>query len=115
MAAIGMKSLSGNGDAIKKGIITPQEALRYAMSLPVVTTVSGIDSLEVLRQNLAVARSFRPMVEAQMQALRTRCSPYASDGRFELFKSSKKFDADVGRSQHGFPPQQQLENVKYNF
>lgn len=109
MAVIGMKSLSGNADAVKKGIVTPQEALRYAMSLPVVTTVSGIPSLEVLRQNLAVARGFKPMAVAQMQALRDRCAVYAADGRFELFKSSKKFDADEGRMQHGFPPQKQVE------
>jgi aryl-alcohol dehydrogenase-like predicted oxidoreductase len=105
IAPIGMKSFSGNADAIKKGIVTPQEALRYAMSLPVATTVSGIDSLEVLRQNLAIARSFTPMQQQEMQALRDRCAQYAADGRFELFKSSKKFDADEGRMQHGFPPQ----------
>ncbi|MBH8576540.1 hypothetical protein I8752_26825 [Nostocaceae cyanobacterium CENA369] len=28
--------------------------------------------------------------------------------RFELFKSSKQFDADEGRIQHGFPPQSQM-------
>ncbi len=44
-----------------------------------------------------------------MQALRDRCAKYAADGRFELFKSSKKFDADEGRMQHGFPPQSQIE------
>lgn len=109
IAPIGMKSLSGNADAVKKGILTPQEALGYAMSLPVATTVSGIPSLAVLRQNLAIARGFKPMAQAQMQALRDRCAVYAADGRFELFKSSKKFDADEGRIQHGFPPQKQVE------
>lgn len=109
IAPIGMKSLSGNGDAIKKGILTPQEALGYAMSLRVATIVSGIPSLAVLRQNLAIARGFKPMAAAQMQALRDRCALYAADGRFELFKSSKKFDADEGRIQHGFPPQKQVE------
>ena len=103
IALIGMKSLSGNGEAIKKGIVTAQEALRYAMSLPVATTVSGIDSVEVLRQNLAIARGFTPMNGEEMQALRDRCAQYAADGRFELFKSSKVFDADEGRKQHGFP------------
>ena len=109
VAAIGMKSLSGNADAVKKGIVTPQEAIRYAMSLPVATIVSGIDSLAVLRQNLAIARGFQPMTAGEMQALRDRCAQYAADGRFELFKSSKKFDADEGRMQHGFPPQSQME------
>lgn len=106
---IGMKSLSGNGEAVKKGIVTAQEALRYAMSLPVSTTVSGIDSLEVLRQNLAIARGFQPMAVAEMQALRARCAQYAADGRFELFKTSKKFDASEGRKQHGFPTESELK------
>lgn len=39
-----------------------------------------------------------------MQALRDRRAQYAADGRLELFKSSKQFDADEGRIQHGFPP-----------
>ncbi|MBW4521666.1 MAG: aldo/keto reductase [Scytolyngbya sp. HA4215-MV1] len=108
IAAIGMKSLSGGGEAVKQGIITPQEAIRYAMSLPIATLVSGIDSLEVLRQNLAIAQNFQPMPTAEMQALRDRVVQYALDGRFELFKSSKKYDADVGRLQHGFPSQQQM-------
>ncbi len=79
------------------------------MSLPVATTVSGIDSIAVLRQNLAVARGFQPMASSEMQALRDRYAQYAADGRFELFKSSKKFDADEGRMQHGFPPQSQAQ------
>ncbi|MFZ1025486.1 MAG: aldo/keto reductase [Limnoraphis robusta] len=108
IAAIGMKSLSGNGEAVKKGLVTPQEAIRYAMSMPIATLVSGIDSVEVLRQNIAIARDFQPMTAQEMQALRERVVPYATDGRFELFKSSKKFDADVGRKQHGFPTQDQL-------
>jgi aryl-alcohol dehydrogenase-like predicted oxidoreductase len=108
IGAIGMKSLSGGADAVKKGIITPQEAIRYSTSLPIATLVSGIDSLGVLRQNLAIARNFQPMNTAEMQALRDRVATYAADGRFELFKSSKKYDADEGRIQHGFPPQQKM-------
>jgi hypothetical protein len=78
------------------------------MSLPIATLVSGIDSLDVLRQNLAIARNFQPMTPTEMQALSDRVAQYAMDGRFELFKSSKKYDADEGRMQHGFPPQQQM-------
>src|SRR5262249_2815738 len=49
MAALGMKSLGGNGQPVIKGVVTVDEALRYAMSLPVAATISGIDSLTVLR------------------------------------------------------------------
>ena len=68
--------------------MTVEEALRYAMSLPVATTISGIDSLAVLRQNLAVARGFQPMTAEEMEALRERCAPAAGDGHLELYKST---------------------------
>jgi hypothetical protein len=42
--------------------------LRYAMSLPVATTIAGMDSLAVLRQNLSVACGFKPMAAEEMQA-----------------------------------------------
>src|SRR5262249_23669629 len=70
MAALGMKSLGGNGQPVTQGIVTVEEALRYAMSVPVATTISGIDSLAVLRQNLAIARGFQPMPTEEMEALR---------------------------------------------
>ena len=108
IAAIGMKSLGGSGEPVKQGAIAPQAALSYAMSLPVATTVSGIDSLKVLRQNLGIARGFTPMSAEQMQALRDRYARYAADGRFELYKTSKKYDGKPGREQHGFLPEQQL-------
>ena len=108
MAALGMKSLGGNGQPILQGVVTAEEALRYAMSLPVATTISGIDSLAVLRQNLAIARGFTPMTPEEMQALRERCAAVAADGHLELYKSTMKYDGDVGREQHGYPPSAEL-------
>src|SRR5262245_65329082 len=52
IAPIGMKSLSGDGRAVKAKVVTAEEALSYALSLPVAVTVSGIDSRRVLKQNL---------------------------------------------------------------
>jgi uncharacterized protein len=51
IAALGLKPLNGHGEAIKNGVVTAEEALRYAMNLPVATTITGIDSLEVLHQS----------------------------------------------------------------
>ncbi len=103
LAPFGMKSLGGSGEMVKMGAITAEEGLRYAMSLPVAVTISGMDAPEVLHQNLAVARGFKPMSAAQMSALRDRCRPDASDGRFELFKTTKKYDGDEGRKMHDYP------------
>jgi predicted aldo/keto reductase-like oxidoreductase len=108
IGAIGMKSMGGEGDAVKKKAVSAAEALGYAMSLPVATTVSGIDSMRVLRQNLSVARGFTAMTIPAMDALRERVTAAASDGRFELYKVTAKHEADEGRKQHGFPLQQEL-------
>jgi uncharacterized protein len=107
-AALGMKSLGGGGQAIQQGVISVEEALRYAMSLPVATTISGIDSLPVLRQNLGIARAFKPMAPAEMQALRERCARNAGDGHLELYKTTKRYDGDVGRAEHDFPSSKEL-------
>ena len=101
---IGMKSLGGSGHAVRRRASSrADEALRYAMSLPVATTVSGIDSLDVLRQNLAIARGFTPMTPAEMDALRARVAGYAADGHFELYKTTMHFDAKVGASSTASP------------
>jgi predicted aldo/keto reductase-like oxidoreductase len=93
---------------VKFGAVMPAEALRYAMSLPVATTISGIDSPSVLEQNLAIVGSFQPMSSAEMQALRDRTRQLAADGRCELFKTTTMYDASVGREQHHVPSAAQL-------
>lgn len=110
IAPIGMKSLNGQpAPAVMKNVIAPEEALRYAMSLPVTTTVSGMDSLEILRKNIKIAQSFVPMTVEEKDAYRRKCALYAADGRFELYKTSIQFDGDEGRRQHGFPPMSAAE------
>ena len=112
IAALGMKPICGHGDPVKNGVLTAQEALRYAMSLPVTVTITGMESLDVLRQNLAVAQGFQPMSQQEMQALRDRLKPEAADGRFELYKLSLKFDNPEARMAHSFPLDMQSVEVK---
>jgi aryl-alcohol dehydrogenase-like predicted oxidoreductase len=107
IAVLGMKSMGGSGELISKGAFTPSEALSYAMSLPVATTISGMDSMEVLDQNLAILRDFKPLSTDQMHALRDQCKQF-NDGRYELYKSTLKYDSDLGRSQHGYPSSPEL-------
>jgi predicted aldo/keto reductase-like oxidoreductase len=103
IAPIGMKSLGGGGEPVKKRAVKAVDALRYAMSLPVATTVSGIDSVRILKQNLKVAQGFSPMSDAQMDAYRRRLAQAAADGRFELYKTTAAHEGEEGRRQHGFP------------
>lgn len=115
IAVLGMKSMCGTAAAVKKGMVKAGELLRYAMSLPVATTISGTDSLKVLHENLKVAQNFQPMSDSEMNDLRQRCAPTAADGRFEPYKVSLKFDNQMTRIPHGFPIDQDEKEVKDMF
>ena len=58
-AAPGMEPMGGTATAVKNGLVQAEEMLRYAMSLPVATTIAGTDSFNVLRQNLRAAAGSR--------------------------------------------------------
>jgi uncharacterized protein len=112
IAPIGMKPIGGHGEPVQKGVFTAQELLRYAMSLPVATTISGVSDLGILEQNLKIAQGFTPLGESEMQALRERAKPYAGDGQFELYKTSIKFDNPEARLAHDFPLDMEQVEVK---
>ena len=103
IAAIGMKTMGGSGGMIKAGVLTVEEALRYAMSLPVATTISGMLSPRMLKHNVSIARHFTPLSATEMESLRQRVAAAGSDGRYEMYKVSAKHEGPVGRAQHGFP------------
>ncbi len=103
IAPLGMKPIGGHGEPVQKGIFTAEELLRYAMSLPVATTITGVSEMSILQQNLKVAQGFTPMSAGEMQNLRERAKQYAGDGRFELYKTSIKYDNPEARLAHDFP------------
>lgn len=108
MAVFSVKSMSGSGESIVRGALTPTEALSYAMSVPgVSSTVSGMESMDVLDQNLEILRNFKPLAEKQMAALREHGRQF-NDGRYELYKTTVKYESDLGRAEHGFPSSAEL-------
>jgi uncharacterized protein len=111
IAALGMKPFGGAGAAVKAGVLSAEESLRYAMSLPVATTITGMEKPEVVDQNLKIAQGFEPLEEQEMKALRERCAKYA-DGRYELYKVSLKYDNPEARLAHDFPLDMKQKEVK---
>jgi predicted aldo/keto reductase-like oxidoreductase len=105
IGVLAMKSLGGTGVIVSKAGIPVEDALRYVLSLPISTLVTGIDSEKVLDQNLKLVREFKPHTPEERAAIEGRTFAMAGDGRFELFKSSKMFDGPVHRKQHGFDTQ----------
>jgi len=103
IAVIGMKSYAG-GHLNDTGLgITPEEALRYTLSLPVATVISGMPSLEILRKNIAVADGFVPLGDDERAALLARSAPHAAGAVAEPFKSTRKFEGAEGRIANGYP------------
>jgi predicted aldo/keto reductase-like oxidoreductase len=118
IAALGMKPFTGKGDPVKtgllsKGVLTPEEALRYAMSLPgVTTTITGMEKPEILQQNLQIAQNFKPMTAEELDAVREKCRALAADGRFEHYKVTLQYDNPEARWAHGFPIDPQEKETK---
>jgi aryl-alcohol dehydrogenase-like predicted oxidoreductase len=113
IACLGMKPLTGKGAPIKANVVTPDEMLRYAMSLPgVAVTITGMESMDRLTQNLAIARGFKTLDAKAMQAIRNKCASPAGDGRFELYKVSLKYDNPEARRAHDFPIDAEQMEVK---
>lgn len=113
VAVLGMKPMTGKAGPVDKKVATSEELLRYAMSLPgVSTTISGTETVDKLRSNLKVAQDFKPMHPEEMQAIRDRCRGPAADGRFELYKVSLAFDNPEARLAHGFPIDPTQKEVK---
>ena len=106
IGVIGFKGLGGGGAGLigKEGL-TVDECLRYAMSMPVAVQVVGMTSLEQVKQNVEIARNFKPMPADERTKLLARIKEIAGDGRYEAFKSQIRFEGRVHREQHGFPLQ----------
>lgn len=105
VGVIGMKGLGGGhpqGRLLSELKLTAQECFRYCLSLPVTSQVVGITSMAQLTTDIKIARGFQPMSKADMDSFRARVREVATDGRHELFKSTKNYDGPHHRKQHGF-------------
>jgi predicted aldo/keto reductase-like oxidoreductase len=102
VGVIGMKGCGGDARMLADGVVTLEECYRYFLSQPVSTQVVGLASMEHLEKALEMARNFKPMSAAELQALSKRLREVAGDGRYEHFKTTQRFDAGFHRRQHGF-------------
>ena len=104
IAALGMKSLAGDGQLVRDMGLTPEQCRRYALSQPISTLITGIESIENLQQDVQIARNFTPMTSEEQAELLETVRPQATDGRHEWFKSTQYYDSAYHREQHAFPP-----------
>ena len=98
IAAIGMKALAGG--AIPKQLeIDAGLSRRYALTHPITSLVCGIRSRDELRQDLAMARSFKPVSEQEMARLLAQTETPGHDGKMEPWKTTE-YGSRYHREQH---------------
>ncbi|BCM93262.1 aldo-keto reductase YhdN [Abditibacteriota bacterium] len=95
-ATLGMKTFGDHFilDHVKKsGAASAVQLLHFGMSQPLSVLITGCDSLAVLSQALHAAKTFKPMTVAEQDALLAKTKVAASQGKYELFKTSERFDS----------------------
>ena len=70
MKVFGQENLIGT----EPGKTDPVSLMRFALSLPVTTAVSGMPEVEMLERNVALGRSFTPFSAMDMARLREELS-----------------------------------------
>src|SRR5215471_10621180 len=98
---IGVLGMKPMGDAIilESKTATPVECLHYAMNLPTSVVITGCDSIEMLRQALEAARSFKPMSKEEVASLLGKTASASANGKFEEYKTTHNFDGTIHNPQ----------------
>ncbi len=86
IAPLAMKTLGGDFKPVRDGVYSAEEALRYALSYPVATLVTGARSVAELEQNARIAAHFEKMTPEQMVALEDRAKAAGEKGAYEPYR-----------------------------
>jgi aryl-alcohol dehydrogenase-like predicted oxidoreductase len=92
VGVLAMKTM-GDGFILRSQAVTAIECLHFALHQPTSVVITGIDSMEVLDQAFAAARSFKPFTDQQLDALLAKTKDAAARGKYEPFKTSSLFDS----------------------
>jgi len=107
IAALAMKSLAGGFTRISGGVkVSAELCRRYALSLPVSTLVSGMQTLDEMRMMIDIARDFKPLTEAQINELLDKSKSHAMTADQEAYKDPKSgygcsYHSQVLRAERG--------------
>jgi len=90
IGALGMKSLAGQDARLPRDLKVDWELCRrYAMSLPVSTTICGMQTREEVRGMARIARGFTPLTAPDVERLLGVAKQPAQDGHIEEYKDPK--------------------------
>lgn len=79
LGVIGMK-IPARGRLLRPdGIRTMEQAMRYALTLPISTAIVGVSTMAELEEDVAIARAFQPCSPEEMAGLERLTLPYHAD------------------------------------
>ncbi len=67
---------------LKPGTVNIKEALTYNMSLPVSTTIIGVDNVAQIEEDVKIASEFTPLSDAQMTEIEYKTLPIVRQGLY---------------------------------
>ncbi len=83
MGVIAMKVASYDGRIFREGgLETMEQALGYVLSYPVSTAIVGVASVSQLRENVNIARAFKPFTDREMKEGEELTRPYQEEVNF---------------------------------
>lgn len=88
IAPLGMKCMGGHGVAIREGLLTAEEAVRYCLGLEITSQVIGINTIEQLRGHVNTARTLKPMTKEERVAIRERTATKVDPKRHTYYSWS---------------------------
>src|SRR5204862_6495960 len=96
IGVLGMKPMA-SGAALEAKAATAVECLQYALTLPTSVVITGMESMERLKQALDVAKNFKPLAEEQVNAILAKTAKAAARGEYEQFKTGVQYDGTARR------------------
>lgn len=98
IGVLGMKPMADSAIPTN-GIATGIECLHFALSLPTSVVINGCETMARLDQAFEAARTFKPMAGQQLSSLMSRTKDAALSGKYEMFKTSTRFDGTAKNPQ----------------
>lgn len=94
IGVIGMKPL-GNPHILDSKTVSAVDCLHYAMSLLTDVVITGVDSQAILDQAFLAVKTYRQLEHGEMRSFREKARQHALTGKFELYKTTARFDGTV--------------------
>jgi predicted aldo/keto reductase-like oxidoreductase len=98
IGVLGMKPMA-SGQIPQNNLATGIECLYYALNLPTSVVITGCDNMKALEQALEAAKTFKPLSKTELSGLLSKTREAALTGKYELFKTSPRFDGTAQNPQ----------------